>query len=105
MKNLQSTTKKGLKNVTIAFILILGIVLLSTIACQSKSGHITDQPMEKVVIIDSYYPIDMNKTHDGTMYKYKVKRLKYNVVDVIYDYNKYETNDTIFHRFPYNIQP
>jgi hypothetical protein len=99
---------KGLGWFSIVMIFIITVAVLTS--CESKSGQLTMRPTpmfiavpnEKVVIIDSYPPINMEKTNDGKMYHYKVKRISKGVMTVIYDYNLYDIGDTIYHRFTLN---
>lgn len=79
---------------------MIWILVVTLTGCQSQSGHLNDQPIEKIVIIDSYTPTEgIYLDGVGRMYKYKVKRISYGVIDVIYEHNQYEAGDTIYHRF------
>ena len=95
---------------TVAFLIVLAIVFafaIMTSSCSSPSREnamreIANKPFEKVVVIDSY-SVDGNysESAQARLYHYKVKRLKYGVVDEIYDARRLEKGDTIFHKFPY----
>jgi len=82
-----------MRNLILFAIIMIGVLS----SCQSKSGRLLEIPLEKVVIIDSYNTIDLD--HGKRMYQYKVNRIERGVVAVIYQYNRYEANDTIYHRF------
>ncbi len=83
-----------MKKSMLFIVIMIGVLLTS---CQSKSVRLLEIPLEKVVIIDSYNTIDLD--HGKRMYQYKVNRIERGVVAVIYQYNRYEANDTIYHRF------
>ena len=65
--------------------------------CTSKSGELDKIQPEKVVIIDS----QTTATSNGAFTFYKVNRINHGVVDYIQINGRarYETGDTIYHRF------
>lgn len=92
------------KNLWIIYwIVIIIIATVSLCACQSKSGHLNDQPLEKVVILEQTNTIDLEKAKVNVktpiMYQYRIKRIEKGVTDIIYEYSKFRPGDTIFHRF------
>ena len=93
--------EKNLWIMYIIAIIALAIILLN--ACQSKSGHLNDQPFEKVVILEQTNTIDLEKAKINiktpVTFQYRVKRIEKGVTDIIYKYNKFQPGDTIFHRF------
>jgi hypothetical protein len=99
MGKMTQTDKIRYRNTAIIIAFLTMLVMFASISCTSQSSKLANIPMEKVVILDSFKPISMDKTNDGKMYKYKVKRITKGVVDIIYEYNQYEAGDTIFHRF------
>lgn len=81
---------------------VLYCITMTCVSCESKSGRLLDQPIEKAVIIDSRtFPYwDAGKEYYRT--DYKVKRIVHGVVTHIQIPGKalYEKDDTIYHRFP-----
>lgn len=74
-------------------------------SCESKSGQLVAQPLEKVVVIDSYNEEYDHINKDITYRKYKVKRIEFGVIDVIFDARLLEAGDTVFYRFAKHVTP
>lgn len=94
--------KLGCNILWIYYILVVVGLMVVTFGCSSKSGQLANTPNEKVVILDSYPPVanqKINTNSNPMIYKYRVKRITEGVIDVIYEYNKFESGDTIYHRF------
>lgn len=70
-------------------------------SCESRSGQLSQIPKEKVVVLDSESKTASDNGHMYVITNYKVKRIDYGVVDwiTIQGQAKYESGDTIYHRF------
>ena len=92
------------KNIISAIKLVLivmatcALVFFTSCTGCSKSGRDIPMPAEKVVIIDRIY-LPVGYSGDDPIYRYKVKRIKKNVVDFVdLDY-LFDINDTILYQF------
>ena len=72
--------------------LLLAVIVMAS-ACTSKSAEAykAAQNLTKVVILDTHQDVDITPGY----YKYKVKFIKYDVVDYVRDRRLYDQNDTI----------
>lgn len=73
-------------------IVVAAIVVATAFSCNPKSGRIDQvQQYTKAIVLDSHDDVDILPPY----YKYKVKLVKYDIVDYVLDKNLYDFNDTI----------
>ena len=83
-----------MKNVAI-LVIMLAIAAIIGVSCTPRSERYATQHLTRVVILDSYQNVDVIKSNNLGYYKYKVRYVKYDVVDYVLDRKLYDRNDTI----------
>jgi hypothetical protein len=76
-------------------LLLISILMMVLVSCQSKSGHLMSQPLEKVVVLSIG-----QQNNQTVMIRYKVKRINTNTVDFILKQSGFSVGDTLLYRFP-----
>ena len=94
MKNITIYPMRHHKS-TLLFLLMVALLTLIVIStsCESHSGQLAKQPLEKVVIVDGVF------NSSSGVYTYKVNRINHGVVSFIHVIYHYDTGDTIYFRF------